>query len=142
MHSLVVTVELVAPVEVVLFTTVTEQVTSFPAPAGAVAGKSGGLHWMMEGAVTVASGDAAAAGALWATRATHVPIESTTSRLARRVLPVGLDLRPTAPRDAESGPVGLDGRWSPAEPPIPDRRDETNSLDRAATTIVPPEVPT
>ena len=39
-HALVVTVELVAPVEVVVFTTVTVQVTCFPA----VMGKSGGLH--------------------------------------------------------------------------------------------------
>ena len=39
-HSLVVTVELVAPVEDVLFTIVTVQVTWNPAPVG----KSGGLH--------------------------------------------------------------------------------------------------
>jgi len=39
-HALVVTVELVAPVEEVLFTTVTVQVTWNPA----VVGKSGGLH--------------------------------------------------------------------------------------------------
>jgi hypothetical protein len=39
-HALVVTFELVEPVEVVVFTTVTVQVTCFPA----VVGKSGGLH--------------------------------------------------------------------------------------------------
>jgi hypothetical protein len=45
-----VTVELVAPSAVIVFSTVTLQVTSYPAPVG----KVGGLHWLTEGAVGAA----------------------------------------------------------------------------------------
>ena len=45
-----VTVELVAPGEVLVFTIVRVQVTSYPAPVG----KAGGSHWLTAGAVASA----------------------------------------------------------------------------------------
>lgn len=86
-HALVVTVELVAPVEEVLFTTVTVQVTWNPA----VIGKSGGLHWLMAGAVSMAAGEAAPPlGVATANDANIERIASTPTR-AKRPLRVNPD---------------------------------------------------
>lgn len=49
-HAVMVTVELVAPAEVIVFTTVTLHVTSYPAPVE----KEGGLHWLTAGALAAA----------------------------------------------------------------------------------------
>lgn len=125
MHSLVVTVELVAPVDVVLFTTVTEQVTCSPAAAGRVApGKSGGLHWMTEGAVTVAAGDSVAAGATAGAlcpeatlgRTTHVNIESTVSTPTRTTPLFRADSQPMTAGGVGPDSNGLTRRTHPAGP--------------------------
>jgi hypothetical protein len=70
-QALMVTVELVAPVEDVLFTTVTAQVIWNPAEVG----MSGGLHWLTDGAVFTAA-------CAWpgAASADHATTESTASR--------------------------------------------------------------
>jgi len=64
-HAVAVVDELVAPVSVMVFSTVTLQVPWNPAPVG----KSGGLHWLKAGggeaaALTGASGTTATANAL------------------------------------------------------------------------------
>jgi len=50
-HAVTVTVELVTPWAVVVFSIVTAQVTSNPAPVG----KAGGSHWVTAGAVAAAA---------------------------------------------------------------------------------------
>ncbi len=49
-HAVAVTVELVTPWDVMVFSTVTKQVTWNPAPVG----KAGGSHWLTAGAVAAA----------------------------------------------------------------------------------------
>jgi hypothetical protein len=133
-HALVVTVELVAPVEVVVFTTVTEHVTW----KSAVVGKSGGLHCVTEGAGVAPETAGAEAIPRNATAAKAVPI-ATAATKPRWTDLAALDCRRTGDRGlplaAGASHVGGTGRGLPARRKCPRAWNDNN--DRAESTMDP-----
>ena len=131
-HALVVTVELVTPVEEVLFTTVTVQVTWNPA----VIGKSGGLHCVIEGAVVVAP-EAAGAEAMprKATPANAVTAATAARRQCRtvRVLVLEINWALREPLNVSVACIGLERQTRRQK-----LREPTDNDDQADHTVGPP----
>lgn len=122
-HALVVTVELVAPLELVVLTTVTVQVTWKPA----VMGKSGGLHCATAGApLFAAEATVAVLKPMSASEAKAVPAAIAT-RKNRRTLPA----RDPLGESFVCAPLELEARRR-------ELRKQRDDNDQADHTVGPP----